>query len=243
MIPASAPAGALRTSALASILPALAIGGAAALVLQETAALGTGYPWRAVALLVAGAALLFAGLDAHLPQREFGAANRVTLARAVMVVLLLAMAGETRIPAVTAFAIAVVAATLDIVDGRLARGRGISSPFGARFDMETDALLILALSLLLWLGGKLGPWVLAAGLLRPAFALARAMTPRLRVELAPSRRRRAMAVVLVVSLLTAFAPFVPPLPAAVAAAIGLTCVAASFAADLVASWRAGSKRA
>ena len=35
---------------------------------------------------------------------------------------------------------------LDGVDGRVARARGEVSAFGARFDMETDALLLLCLS-------------------------------------------------------------------------------------------------
>jgi len=241
VIPVPAAPGALRASALASILPALALGGAGALLLQELAALGPAYPWRAMGLLVAGATLLLANLRAHLPQQSFGAANRVTLARAVLVVLLLAMAGEPRIPVALAFAIATIAAALDYVDGRLARTRGLSSPFGARFDMETDALLILTLALLLWLSGRIGAWVLLAGLMRPAFILACALLPRLRGELAPSGRRRVVAVILVVSLLAAFAPFVPARLAVAVAVTGLACVVASFAADLRALWRSGPR--
>ena len=44
-----------------------------------------------------------------------------------------------------------------------------ASSFGARFDMETDALLILVLAALVWQHGKAGPWILAAGLMRYAF--------------------------------------------------------------------------
>ena len=39
---------------------------------------------------------------------------------------------------------------LDGVDGWLARRSGIASAFGARFDMEIDALLILVLAVLAW---------------------------------------------------------------------------------------------
>ena len=39
---------------------------------------------------------------------------------------------------------------LDGVDGRLARKYGASSRFGARFDMEVDAVLICVLALLAW---------------------------------------------------------------------------------------------
>ncbi len=58
----------------------------------------------------------------------------------------------------------VVAVALDGVDGVLARSRNEASAFGARFDMETDALLILVLAALVWQHGKAGAWILAAGL-------------------------------------------------------------------------------
>ena len=50
---------------------------------------------------------------------------------------------------------------------RLARAphRRSRARFGARFDMEIDALLILALSILAWRHGKAGAWVVAV---RPA---------------------------------------------------------------------------
>ena len=41
-------------------------------------------------------------------------------------------------------------ALLDLVDGWVARRTGTASPFGARFDLETDAALILVLSWLVW---------------------------------------------------------------------------------------------
>ena len=43
-------------------------------------------------------------------------------------------------------ALVVVALALDWVDGQVARRTGTCSAFGARFDMETDAFLILVLS-------------------------------------------------------------------------------------------------
>ena len=57
--------------------------------------------------------------------------------------------------------LATVAALLDAVDGWLARREQIASAFGARFDMETDAFLILVLSLLLVHFEKCGAWVVA----------------------------------------------------------------------------------
>jgi hypothetical protein len=99
-------------------------------------------------------------LHAHRPHTRFGPANTVTLIRAAMVCLLASLCGERwydiRLPIVygerwntfelLVAAVAILALTLDGVDGWLARLRGTQSRFGARFDMETDALLVLVLS-------------------------------------------------------------------------------------------------
>lgn len=212
----------------------------AAALLAEAGGFTPAYAWRSTALLAVGAAGLFVGLAAHHPHRRFGRANQLTLARAVLVVLLIAFIGEPQASAGIAFALALVAALLDAVDGRVARGSGLASAYGARFDMETDALLILTLSVLLWSRGTLGAWVLASGALRYAYVAVLALVPRLNVPLAPSRRRQTFAVVQVVALLIAFAPFVPaPLPRA-SAALGLAGLVLSFGIDLRASWRAGA---
>ena len=54
----------------------------------------------------------------------------------------------------------------------MARARGETSAFGARFDMETDAALLLALSLAVPALGVAGWWVLAIGGLRYAYVAA-----------------------------------------------------------------------
>ena len=48
-------------------------------------------------------------------------------------------------------------------DGPAARRSGIASRFGARFDMETDALMILVLAVLAWRWDRAGAWVLLPG--------------------------------------------------------------------------------
>ena len=48
----------------------------------------------------------------------------------------------------------------------------VGSAFGARFDMEVDALLILVLSAGVWWFDKAGAWVWLSGLLRYAFIAA-----------------------------------------------------------------------
>ena len=67
----------------------------------------------------------------------------------------------------------------------------MSSAFGARFDMEVDALLILALSVLAWHHGEAGAWVLLSGLIRYGFLAAGWTWSWMQRALPPSRRRQA----------------------------------------------------
>src|SRR5918998_1249026 len=57
-----------------------------------------------------------------------------------------------------------VALGLDNVDGRVARRTGTVTPFGARFDGEVDAFLILVLSVAV--SREYGAWVLVIGAAR-----------------------------------------------------------------------------
>ncbi len=129
-------------------------------------------------------------------------------------------------------ALAAVAAALDAVDGVLARRSGLASAFGARFDMETDAAFTLLLCALVWQAGQAGPWVLAAGLMRYAFVAAAAAWPWLGAPLLPSRRRQAVCVVQIASLVVCLAPVVPPAGAALLAAASLGLLSMSFAIDV-----------
>ncbi len=57
----------------------------------------------------------------------------------------------------------------------MARRTGTASAWGARFDMETDAALLLVLSA--HVATLLGWWVLAIGLMRYAWVVAGALLP------------------------------------------------------------------
>lgn len=190
--------------------------------------------WRAGALALTGAVLLLVLIARHLRTAAFGAANAVTLARGVLTLLLLSLLGAPVSVSLAwvVVAIATVAVALDGVDGRLARSRGEASAFGARFDMETDALLILVLAVLVWHLGKAGPWVVLAGLLRYLFVAASYALPWLGAALPPSRRRQAVCVVQIVSLIGALAPVVPPAASALLALAGLALLVWSFAIDV-----------
>jgi len=177
-------------------------------------------------------------LQRHHPFTRFGAANQITVLRAILVSLVAALVGEARVPAIASGAVAasIAAIALDGIDGWLARRAGIASAFGARFDMEIDALLILALAVLAWRHDKAGGWVLASGLLRYAFVAGGAAAPWLRAGLEPSRRRQAICVVQIAALAMVMLPAIqPPLSTAIAAA-ALAALAYSFLVDTVWLW-------
>ena len=223
----------LRASAVATVVAGLAgtIGVAAA----ATAALPLGnlYPAKAAAIFAIVMLVAVGFLPRRHPFARFGPANQITTLRTVLVALLAALAGEPRFPVVAAAAAATAAviSALDGVDGWLARRHRVASSFGARFDMEIDALLILVLAALVSHFEKAGPWVLLSGLLRYIFVAAGRYWPRLREPLFESRRRQAICVVQVLALTIALVPAIaPPLSNAIAA-VSLAVLSWSFFVD------------
>ena len=215
---------------------------ALALGLESVLGLGAGYPVR-VACVSAGVLLVaLAGLRQHHPFARVGPANLVTGARALLVALLAAVALEPTGHALGWWlvATAALAAALDLADGWLARSTQLASAFGARFDMEVDALLILVLSVLVWRAGLTGPWVLASGLMRYAFAAAALALPWMHRALPPSRRRQTICVVQIGALIATLAPIVPPLVALALAAASLALLTWSFAVDV--AWLVSARR-
>lgn len=197
---------------------------------------GTGFALKALAVYALACIFVWRALPAHVPHTRFGPANLITLARLLLIAMLAAVLGE-RVPDADALAWAVltvasVAALMDAVDGPIARRRGEASEFGARFDMESDALLVLVLSALAWQLGKAGAWVLAAGAMRYLFVAAAWRWPWLAQPLPPRWRRKAVCVVQIVSLILCLCPWLqPPLSVAVAA-VGLAALTASFGLDV-----------
>src|SRR5580765_5722902 len=165
----------------------------------------------------------------------FGIANCVTAVRAVLVVLAATAIALSPGPSVSWFVVgtAVAVTVLDGVDGWAARRFGESSAFGARFDMEVDALLIMTLSVLAWRWGKAGVWVLASGLLRYLFVVSGWIWPWMERPLLPSRRRQTVCVIQIVALIVVVSPIAMPPLSAIIAAIALAILAGSFAID---SW-------
>jgi phosphatidylglycerophosphate synthase len=212
---------------------------AAALALEAWLLLDPLYPAVAAGVLAAKVLLALGAVDRHHPHARLGGANLVTLARAGLVALLAALIREVPSDALawTAIALGTSAACLDGVDGFLARRSRLVSAFGARFDMETDAFFILALSVLVWSTGNAGPWTVTAGSLRYLFVAAGWVLPWMRAPLSPTFRAKAMAVAQMVGLLVALAPIVPVPLRPWAAGLTLAGLVWSFAVDVGRLWR------
>ncbi|RBP27806.1 phosphatidylglycerophosphate synthase [Marinobacter pelagius] len=214
----------------------LTLGMAVTLVLAMAAASLVSLPGSAVAIAVVLQGAISALVVRYWPtQEDFGWANRATLLRATLVVVLLAL-----IPWLDQLGnwlwgyavMALLALVLDGVDGKLARVTGNNTAFGARFDMELDALFILGLSLAVLVLGKAGPWVLALGLMRYAFVAASWFWPWLNAPLPESFRRKTVCVWQIVTLMVALLPPVPDGFATLTLATALVLLGWSFLVDI-----------
>lgn len=171
-----------------------------------------------------------------------GAANRVTLVRAVPVALFVGYLPVAQAYSGLGWWLALAAAltlALDGVDGWTARRYG-ASRLGARFDMELDALFILALAAWLAALGKVGYWVLLVGAVRYLFVVAGWLYSPLRAPLPVSFRRKAVCVWQVLTLLAGLVPLMPSAVLTVAAAIALALLTVSFAVDV--AWLLAAER-
>ncbi|MCA1788692.1 MAG: CDP-alcohol phosphatidyltransferase family protein [Thioalkalivibrio sp.] len=172
-----------------------------------------------------------------------GLANRVTFLRAALVMPVAAMALlPAHLDANATYwllGLAAIALALDGLDGAVARRTGRVTTFGARFDMELDALLILVLALLVWQTGQTGIWVLLIGLMRYLFVASGWRWTWLQGELPPSRRRQTVCVVQSVALLVALAPLIAPDFAGAMALGALILLSYSFIVDGLWLYRQG----
>lgn len=229
----------LRASVVSAKLVGLIIVVAIAVAGRAVLALGELYPLKAGILFALTSVLAIGFLEANHPFSQFGPGNQMTTARAMLVALVASLIGEPEFPSVAAGAAGagLLVVALDGVDGWLARRSHMASHFGARFDMEVDALLIMVLSILAWQYGKAGGWVIVSGALRYLFVGAGWLLRWLRHSLPPSRRRQSICVVQVVGLSLVVMPLtVPPLSGAMAVVI-VAALCWSFAVDVLWLWR------
>jgi len=224
---------------------AVAVAGAAALAGLET--VDASASLAAPVVYVIGATLLFAHWGSA---GRFGAANTVTLTRLIGTSWLAALATAAVIDGLgrpAQIAVVVVGTTcllLDGVDGRLARGRGEVSAYGARFDMETDAAMLLVLSVGIAVLGIAGWWVVAIGLMRYACAVWSWLVPALRRKVFYSYARKVVAAIqgiaLLFALLAGLVPAIPRWVSTTVLAIALALLCWSFGRDI--AWQLAKNR-
>ncbi len=165
-------------------------------------------PIRAVAIVVI--TLWAAEPKRRLAQSShFGAANRVTLARGILVGSVAAFIGSPGSPshAIWVTGIATIALVMDGLDGWVARKSDTTSDYGAQLDMELDSLLMLTLCILAWQWEQAGIWVLFCGLARYAFLLTGLLLPWFNRPLPEAFRRKACCVIGVGGLTAALWPW------------------------------------
>jgi phosphatidylglycerophosphate synthase len=234
-------------TATAQTLPFAALPGAVMATFGVTAALASASTAAIVGDLVPASAVVPVAavfgvvlwivvrfLPDHRPVPRFGAANLVTFLRGAITAWLAGLFVATYSVETVGWWVAGAAGLallLDGVDGLLARSRREASAFGARFDMETDALLLLVLSGLAIGADRVGVWVLAIGLMRYAFVAAGRFWPVMAAPLPPSFRRKTVAALQGIAMTLIFVPLLTDGQATVVAATALALLTGSFARD------------
>ncbi|TDP95191.1 CDP-alcohol phosphatidyltransferase family protein [Labedaea rhizosphaerae] len=168
---------------------------------------------------------------------RFSPADLVTLTRSVLVGCVTALAADHRTALIddhrsglVLATFAAVALVLDGVDGKVARRTGTVTVFGARFDMEVDAFLILVLSAVV--ASTHGWWVLLIGAARYLYVAAGFLFPWLRGEIPPSMARKTVAAIQGVVLAVAASGVLPLVVSTVVTAAALAALGWSFGHDV-----------
>lgn len=169
----------------------------------------------------------------------WGPADQVTLGRALLVSAVAALTVESYLrppPTSVVVTLAVAALVLDAVDGVVARRTRTTSAFGAKFDGEVDALLILVLCV--YVAPVVGGWVLAGGIVRYAFAAAGWVFPWLRCDLPERYWRKVVTAVEGIALAVAAAGILPRWVSVAGLVVASALLAESFGRDVLWLWRA-----
>lgn len=183
------------------------------------------------------AALAGRAFQRHYPHDRLGLCNAITLGRLALTMALVAPLLSGAGASWAVFAVAVLALALDGVDGWSARRQGLSSAFGARFDMEVDSILALILALNAAVVSGAGVSAVLLGLPRYLFAAAAWCLPWMRRNLPERFSRKVVCVVQLGVLITLQAPILPHALAPVLVAAAGAALAWSFAVDLHWLWR------
>ncbi|HET6938104.1 MAG TPA: CDP-alcohol phosphatidyltransferase family protein [Nocardioides sp.] len=201
--------------------------------------------WATGVACGAGLTALLARALARHRRDGLAPADHVTLARAVLACGVAALTADSfggRVPVALLVALSAVALALDGIDGRIARRTGTASAFGARFDMEVDAFLILVLSV--YVAHTTGWWwVLAFGAARYLFVAASWALPWLRGSLPPRYWAKVVAAIVGIALTLAAAGILPDAVMIAVLLIALGLLAESFGRHIWGLWRLAGGRA
>jgi phosphatidylglycerophosphate synthase len=239
--PAIRPAGkdALPTILLATILGLLAT--AALLgVVSATAGLGAA-GWIAGLATGSAATALIVTARMRSDQPAIHPADWVTLTRAVLIAGVAGLVADSFVrplPVTALVTLSAVALVLDAVDGQVARRTGTATPLGARIDGETDAFLILLLSIAV--SRDYGGWVLVIGAARYALLLAGWLIPWLAAPLPPRYWGKVVAAVQGIVLTVAASGLVDRRTGMIAVAGALLLLAESFGRAVIWLYRTGA---
>src|ERR1700751_2455926 len=224
--------GALPAIRLATILGLLAT--AALLgVVSATAGLGVA-GWIAGLATGSAATALIVTARMRSDQPAMFPADWVPLTRAVLIAGVagrVAASFSRPVPVTALVTLSTVALILDAVDGQVARRTGTATPPGARIAGETDAFLILLLSIVV--SQDYGGWVLAIGAARYALLLAGWLIPWLAAPLPPRYWGKVVAAVQGIVLTVAASGLPSRKAGMIAVAAALLLLAESFGRDVI----------
>jgi phosphatidylglycerophosphate synthase len=186
----------------------------------------------------AGTWILLSRALKPLDDHRWGPADSITFGRLILtggVAALVADAVTGYVHYAALIGLAAASLTLDAADGQVARRTGTTSRFGARFDMEADSVLAVALSV--YIATTLGWWAAPMGLFRYAFVLVSWAMPWLCAELPPRFSRKVVAAAQGTVLVVASAGLLPTAVAQAGVALSLAALSWSFAVDVRWLWR------
>ena len=179
---------------------------------------------------------IYAGLALHLPHVTFGPANRISLARGIIISLMAGLVLNMPSEALAGwvvFAMTITALILDGLDGAVARRTGMASPLGARLDGELDGLMTLVLCLLIYFSDRADAIVLLSGALHYVFLGASRLGMLPDVDLPQSFRRQCLGVCSVFLLVLCCVPLIGQSASIVLAGTSAALLLISFSIDFI----------
>jgi phosphatidylglycerophosphate synthase len=164
-------------------------------------------------------------------------ADWVTLARVTLAIGVAALVADSfgrPAPVTLLVSLSALALALDAVDGWVARRTRSTGTWGAQFDGEVDAFLILVLSV--YVARSAGAWVLAIGAARYAFLAGERRLTWMRTALPPRYWRKVVAATQGIALTVVAAGVLPPALTRVVLVAALILLAESFGRDVWWLW-------